>query len=153
MKKTAFKEKPTQRIDWETPQALFDRLNSEFNFQTDVCANETNHKCARYFSPAQDGLKQEWSGMCWMNPPYGRRIVPWIEKAYQSACSGHATVVCLIPVRSDNEWWKYVLQSELRFIRGRITFVGAESGMMVPSAIAVFHAHLDPGGVMKVWHR
>ena len=148
---STFIEQPTQRIDWETPSSVFNPLDAEFHFQTDVCASELNHKCAHYFSPEMDGLAQPWSGMCWMNPPYGREIGPWIKEAYDSACSGNATVVCLLPVRSDNEWWKYVIQSELRFVRGRIKFVGAASGMMVPSAVAIFHAHLDPGGIMKVW--
>ena len=55
---------------WETPQDLFDRLNDEFEFTTDVCAEPHNKKCERYFSPEADGLAQEWSGVCWCNPPY-----------------------------------------------------------------------------------
>src|SRR4051812_58978 len=70
---------------WGTPQAFFDKLDAEFHFQTDVCAEEWNAKCARYFTPEIDGLKQEWAGMCWMNPPYGREIPKWVEKAYRSA--------------------------------------------------------------------
>lgn len=48
---------------WETPQDLFDRLNQIFCFNLDACADETNHKCDRYFSEAQDGLSQSWGGV------------------------------------------------------------------------------------------
>ena len=47
---------------WATPQDIFDKLNAEFNFNLDPCADETNHKTARYFTKEQDGLKQYWGG-------------------------------------------------------------------------------------------
>lgn len=135
----------------ETPDYIFAPLKQEFGLQTDVCALPENAKCKRFFSPDQDGLKQKWSGMCWMNPPYGREIGAWIRKAFDSACEGDATVVCLLPVRTDNDWWKLVIQSEVRFIRGRIKFVGQPGSAMFPVCVAIFHAHLDPGRTMKVW--
>jgi len=59
---------------WATPQDFFDRLNQEFHFTLDVCALPENAKCAEYFTPEKDGLQQDWTGVCWMNPPYGRAI-------------------------------------------------------------------------------
>ena len=47
---------------WETPQDFFDELNKEFRFACDVCAIEENAKCAKYYTPEQDGLKQTWGG-------------------------------------------------------------------------------------------
>lgn len=73
---------------WATPQELFDKLNAEYHFTLDVCALPENAKCERYFTPDIDGLKQEWTGVCWCNPPYGREIGKWVEKAYNSAKSG-----------------------------------------------------------------
>ena len=46
---------------WETPQELFDELDREFHFTLDVCAVPENAKCERYFTPAQNGLKQDWT--------------------------------------------------------------------------------------------
>lgn len=66
---------------WATPQELFDKLNAEYHFTLDVCALPENAKCERYFTPDIDGLKQEWTGVCWCNPPYGREIGEWVEKA------------------------------------------------------------------------
>ena len=72
----------SKKLDWETPLELFEALDREFGFDLDVCATADNAKCARYYTPEQDGLKQRWEGACWMNPPYGRDIGKWIRKAY-----------------------------------------------------------------------
>ena len=74
--------------EWPTPHYVFDKLDAEFSFELDVCATDDNHKCARYFTKEIDGLKQEWKGVCWMNPPYGRTIGQWIRKAYESSMGG-----------------------------------------------------------------
>lgn len=124
---------------WETPQDFFDNLNMEFKFKTDVCALPENAKCDTYFTPEQDGLTQEWKGACWMNPPYGREISKWVKKAYESALGG-ATVVCLLPSRTDTKWWHdYVMQSrDIRFIKGRLKFGGCKNSAPFPSVVVVF---------------
>ena len=43
--------------NWATPQDFFDKLNSEFHFDLDVCADEINHKCDKYYTKEQDGWK------------------------------------------------------------------------------------------------
>lgn len=48
--------------EWETPQKTFDELNKEFRFDLDPCADESNHKCEKYFTKEQDGLQQDWGG-------------------------------------------------------------------------------------------
>jgi phage N-6-adenine-methyltransferase len=125
-------------VEWETDQQTFDVLNAEFGFEMDVCATPQNAKCPRYFSPSDDGLAQEWKGICWMNPPYGRVIGRWVSKAYESSLKG-ATVVCLIPARTDTRWWHdYVMKGEVRLIRGRLRFGGSNGNAPFPSAIVVF---------------
>lgn len=123
---------------WATPQDFFDRLNEEFGFELDVCAIAENAKCNRYYSPEIDGLKQEWEGVCWMNPPYGRSIGEWVKKAYQSSLAG-AIVVCLIPARTDTRWWHdYCMKGEIRFVKGRLKFGNSKNSAPFPSAIVIF---------------
>lgn len=126
---------------WATPQDLFDRLDREFGFEVDVCAEKWNAKCARYYSPKDDGLAQQWRGVCWMNPPYGREISKWVRKAYLAAEAG-ATVVCLLPARTDTGWWhEYCMRAEVRFIRGRVKFLrpeGPKYNAPFPCAVVVF---------------
>ena len=123
---------------WATPQDLFDRLDAQYGFETDVCATPENAKCPQYYTAADDGLRQPWRGVCWMNPPYGREIGAWMRKAYESSIGG-ATVVCLVPARTDTSWWHdYAAKGEIEFLRGRLKFGGHRNSAPFPSAIVVF---------------
>ena len=129
---------------WATPQDFFDKYDTVFHFETDVCALPENAKCKRFFTPEMDGLKQEWTGVCWMNPPYGRQISKWVQKAYESARDNLATVVCLLPARTDTRWFHdYILpHAEVQFIKGRIKFGGAKENAPFPNMLVTFY----PGG-------
>lgn len=129
---------------WETPKDFFDKYDSIYHFETDVCAMPENAKCKRFFTPEMDGLKQEWTGVCWMNPPYGRQIGKWVRKAYESARDNLATVVCLLPARTDTRWFHdYILpHAEVQFIKGRIKFGGAKENAPFPNMLVTFY----PGG-------
>lgn len=121
---------------WETPKDLFDKLDTEFHFDIDVCALPFNAKCTTFFTPDQDGLKQKWEGVCWMNPPYGRKIGAWMRKALEAK----TTVVCLVPARTDTKWWhEYAMKaSEIRFVKGRLKFGDSKNSAPFPSAIIIF---------------
>lgn len=124
---------------WATPQAFFDKVAAEHGpFDVDVCALPENAKAPVFFTPADDGLKQEWRGRCWMNPPYGRGIGDWMRKAYEASQAG-AKVVCLVPARTDTAWWHdYAAKGAVTFIRGRLKFGDAASNAPFPSALVIF---------------
>lgn len=123
---------------WATPQDFFDKYNAEYHFTLDVCASPENAKCDRYYTEAENGLVQPWEGVCWMNPPYGRGIGDWMRKAYESSREG-ATVVCLVPSRTDTRWWHdYAVKGEIEFIKGRLKFGDATASAPFPSAVVVF---------------
>lgn len=125
---------------WSTPQAFFDKYNEQYHFTLDVCATDENAKCEQYYTKEIDGLKQEWFGVCWMNPPYGRDIKHWIRKAYESSIKNNATVVCLIPARTDTSWWHdYCMEAKsIEFIRGRLKFGNSKNSAPFPSVVVVF---------------
>ena len=62
-------------------------------------------------------------GSVFCNPPYGRSIGLWVEKAYNEAKNG-TTIVLLIPSRTDTSYFHdYIYgKAEIRFVRGRLTF-------------------------------
>ncbi len=124
---------------WSTPQDFFDKINKEFRFTLDVCANPENAKCPDYYTEVDDGLKRDWEGICWMNPPYGRGIGAWVEKAYRTSLQG-STVVCLLPARTDTKWFQdfCIPYGEVRFIRGRLKFGGSKNAAPFPSAVVIF---------------
>ena len=123
---------------WSTPQDFFDKQDAIYGFTLDVCATAANAKCARFFTEADNGLAQPWQGVCWMNPPYGRTIGLWMRKAHESHLTG-ATVVCLVPSRTDTRWWHdYAMKGQIEFIRGRLKFGNAKNSAPFPSALVVF---------------
>ena len=48
--------------EWATPQDVFQELNAEFHFTLDPCATDQNHKCAHYYTQADNGLQKDWGG-------------------------------------------------------------------------------------------
>ena len=138
------------RGDWGTPPDFFARLDGEFRFTLDVCASDWSAKCGEYYTVEDDGLARRWVGRCWMNPPYGREIGRWVEKASRGEAE---LVVGLVPARTDTRWWHdYVMRArEVRFVRGRLRFwIGGEEGGSAPfpSAIVVWRG--EWGGVPEM---
>ena len=124
--------------EWATPQWIFDALDKEFGFTLDPCSDGNNAKTARHFTAKDSPLLQDWgTETVFMNPPYSG-CKEWMRKAYGAAHEG-ATVVCLVPSRTDTEWWhRYAMKGEIRFLRGRLKFGDAKTGAPFPSAVVIF---------------
>ena len=130
----------SKTVEWETPQDLFDKLNSEFRFTLDPCATAENAKCRKYYTKEQDGLLQDWTGeTVYCNPPYGRQMANWIRKCYQHWLSGGVAVM-LIPARTDTKaFHEYIYgKAEIRFIKGRLRFGNAQQNAPFPSMIVIY---------------
>ena len=117
-------------VEWPTPKALYDKLDSEFHFNFDPCP----------LGGAVDGtarLLNNWKGKrVFCNPPYGPGIRPFLE-CWQDA----ELAVYLIPARTDTRWFHDIClphASEIRFIKGRVHFDGAKNPSPFPSMIVVF---------------
>lgn len=107
--------------EWCTPDWLFRALDAEFGFDLDPAATTKNAKCARFFTEAEDGLKQSWAGSrAFVNPPYSQ-CRAWVEKALGES----ASVVMLLPSRTDTDWFHLLLRHrvEIRWFRKRIAFL------------------------------
>jgi len=125
--------------EYETPQDFFNRLDTEFHFTLDAAATAQNAKCEHYYTVQDNALWQSWSGTVWCNPPYGNLIAKFVRKAYGAAQQG-ATVVMLIPSRTDTRYWHdYVMKAkEIRFVSGRLKFGPQEGPAPFPSAVVIF---------------
>jgi site-specific DNA-methyltransferase (adenine-specific) len=128
--------------EWSTPQDFYDRLNIQFGFTLDPCATKDNHKCDKYFTIEDDGLKQSWEGgTVFVNPPYSN-IAAWLEKAWKETRNSkkQTCVVCLIPSRTDTKYWhQYVMESDIiYFVKGRLKFGGCKNSAPFPSSVVVF---------------
>ena len=126
--------------EWETPQDLFDTLDAEFKFTLDACAGETNHKCERFITKEEDGLRSSWAGeRVFCNPPYSE-IDRWVKKAFSESKNDNTIIVMLIPSRTDTKYFhNYIYhRAEIRFIKGRIKFGNSKWNAPFPSMIVIY---------------
>lgn len=121
------------KMDYKTPETIYNELYQEFKFDFDPCP----------INPTFDGLNVEWGQRNFVNPPYGNEIGKWIKKGYEEAQKGK-TVVFLIPNRTDTRWWhNYVMRAqEIRFIKGRLNFDGRGPAPF-PSCVVIFRQDKD----------
>lgn len=127
----------SERRDWKTPIQIIEALRTEFPFTLDACATPGNTVAPLFFT--KDGLGQPWEGIVWCNPPYGRGVDKWLRKGFESAEAG-ATVVFLLPARTDTRWFHEIVlpAAEIRFLRGRLQFGASKHGAPFPSMLAIF---------------
>lgn len=148
-----------QSDEWATPPDLFAALDREFHFDVDAAATADNALCEVYWDQHADALVQPWATyhvpfgpatfdhpIVYCNPPYSR-CLEFLSKAAQEASRG-ATVVCLVPARTDTRWFHALVWDadrhqprpgvEVRFVKGRLRFGGSTNGAPFPSLIVVF---------------
>lgn len=116
-------------VDWATPGELYKHLDEEFEFKDDPCP-----------IGGSGGLERKWWSPSFVNPPYGRSVSKWIQKALEERKLG-VTVVFLLPARTDTRWMHELVlpnAEEIRFVRGRLRFGGAKTGAPFPSMIVIF---------------
>lgn len=150
----------TGKDDWGTPKLLFQKLHDEFNFCVDVCATNENKLIADHIGPGgkiEDALEGlDWRKACnrthsasryythsfFMNPPYSD-VGKFVEQmSYKALAHPECRFVALLASRTDTKWFhEYVLPqaSEIRFIKGRVTFAGAPSTAPFPSMVVVYN--------------
>jgi phage N-6-adenine-methyltransferase len=142
--------------DWETPADLFGALHEEFGFTLDLAANTNNAKVPRWVGPgspiAENLLAWEIPNgeRCWMNPPYSRGMqADMIHTVANHAAGKDVLTVALLPARTDTRAFHWYIWNEernrprawvreIRFLRGRLRFVGAPNAAPFPSMIVVF---------------
>jgi hypothetical protein len=143
---------PAKRTHWFTPPVLFDKLAAEFGpFDLDPCGAADSYASQQCrVSWSYGGLVEPWYGRVFINPPYGRGLEAWVHKAHQEFKLGNAQcVVALLPARVDTIWWhSYVGErcqlAEVRFLKGRVKFVGATASAPFPSVIVAWRHEATP---------
>lgn len=151
----------SQKMDWATPPEVVEmaaRLIGRTGFDLDAAAREDNRKAPIHYGPGSsmvDGLAAAWGTggggkplAVWCNPPYGRELKKWVEKAATEAREGRAVVAMLIPARTDTRYFHDRIWDaaeggprygvEVHFLKGRIRFEGATASAPFPSMIVIF---------------
>ena len=84
-------------------------------------------EAARFYTSADDGLQQPWTGRLWLNPPYGRLAGDFVRRLvleYQ-ADAIKAAVALVNAHCTDTDWFQALWDYPLCFTDHRIDFESA----------------------------
>jgi phage N-6-adenine-methyltransferase len=143
----------SSKQDYETPPALLRAVEARFGkIAWDLAATDENAKAQRYYTPAQDSLKSNWSeisGVAWCNPPFDP-IAPWLEKAASVRDRAGWTIV-LAPAAVGAEWYAAHVEGKAVVVplRPRVPFVGMKHGY--PRDLALYLYGFGMSGVLPGW--
>lgn len=106
---------------WYTPKEITESLGSFF---IDPCTNSTApHYHALHnikHDKGQCGLSIEWRNRVWLNPPYGKDIVAWLDKLLE-----HGNGMALVFARTETKWAQKHMKmcTGFNLLKGRISFI------------------------------
>ena len=163
-KRTASKQ------DWGTPPEVFNELSKLFGgFVIDGAADDKNHLADWWFGPGsplevEDALNESETfpfipihGNIFVNPPYSK-LWPWVLTFERWATHG-ATVVALLPSRTDTDWFQFCMgsASEIWVCRNRINFMGDSNSPIEGSVVVIWrpeHAQVNPSAyaTFRLWN-
>jgi hypothetical protein len=108
----------------------------------DPCADPGKRVPAHdHFTQEHDGLSREWYGKIWVNPPYGRELPKWTQKAIEEFEEGRASeILILVPSRTDTKWYHSLSPYTRLFFKGRLKFLNpGNKGNSAPFPSALFY--------------
>lgn len=143
---------------WCTPPEIWSPLHQEFRFTLDAAADPETTRLPRYLT---DALSAEpWGSpgeRVWLNPPYGRKLEPFVRRAALEAKS--RIVVALIPFRCRGAWWHEAVlgkAKEVRCVRKRIKFMRPDGtqpkfGLSCDSCVVVWDGEGTGTSQLRGW--
>lgn len=112
-------EEPGKSDDWFTPKYVFNAMAIQFNLDVAGPIQPTHVPC--WSCICEDSLSARWTGLVWMNPPFGGRngIKPWLDKFF-----AHGNGVALVPDRTSAPWFQEAANkaSSILFVSPKIKF-------------------------------
>lgn len=118
-------------VEWYTPPEIIEAARSVLGeIDLDPCSSPVAQryiKATTFYTPKRDGLKENWSGRVWMNPPYATGVmVLFITKLVESIQHGDVSSACvLVNNATDTSWFHELtsITSAACFLAGRLRFL------------------------------
>jgi phage N-6-adenine-methyltransferase len=140
--------------DHPTPREFVCAIEGRFDIiSIDLAATEKNRKAARYLSPKDNSLEQDWTKLLkgklgYLNPPFDP-VAPWIHKCVTEAKKG-ARFVLLTRASMDTNWfWRMYPYCTVYALTPRIKFVGSKQGYPTPLMLSAFNCIPEPGSAIE----
>jgi phage N-6-adenine-methyltransferase len=113
-------------------------------------------RAANYFTKADDGLKQEWHGRVWLNPPYVQpEIALFVSKLCSERAAGRVTAAIMLTHNySDTAWFMQAasVADAICFTRGRVHFYEPDGEIAAPTiGQTFFYFGTDVRGFERVF--
>lgn len=140
-----------EHIVWLTPKAIISALGT---FDLDPCAAPSPRPwptALQHIELPEDGLKADWNGRVWLNPPYDERLGKWMQRM-----AAHRIGIALTFARTETAIWQtwiWPYAQAILFISGRLYFClpdGSTAGGNAggPSALIAY----SPNDADHLWH-
>lgn len=114
-----------------TPDWVRKAIAREYGFPgLDVASSHGMHFGEQFYTPVEDGLRQDWLKDCggkpvYCNPPYFKTVLgEWVKYAYDQSQRG-CDVICFLPYWRNYPWFATVKQfAEVRLLGARVILDG-----------------------------
>jgi ParB family chromosome partitioning protein len=144
----------TGENEWYTPPEYIEAVRACLGaIDVDPASSARAQECvraSRFFARGDDGLRHDWHGSIWLNPPYSQPdISRFVDKLLAEIGAGRATQAILLTHNYTDTGWFHAAAAKcaaICFTRGRIRFVSATGGIAAPTqgqAFFYFGADVD----------
>lgn len=131
----------TGENEWYTPAEHIEAARAAMGgIDLDPASSEAAQvvvKAEKFFTVLDDGLRHEWHGRIWLNPPYSQpEIHHFIEKLIAESTAGNVTQAIALTHNSTDTLWFHRLEeiaARICFTRGRIAFIDPQGDRAAPT--------------------
>jgi len=144
----------SESVEHYTPFFIIDRaIRTMGGIDIDPAADPSHRiPAGLHFTAAEDGLKQEWKGRIWLNPPFGREVKKWFFYLARERAAGRTTeAIVLWKAAPETEAWRILcsISPMICLPYRRINFEGPgdveKAGMGASFSPALFYSGDFPG--------
>jgi len=94
-------------------------------------------KARKYYTKREDGLRQQWAGRVWLNPPYSQpQIDDFVKKMVEQWAGGNISAAIMLTHNYTDTAWFHRAEAASNlvcFTRGRIKFVDIDGNDCAPT--------------------